>query len=273
MKTEEPCRDCLAGLARTTVHLSQGGEALFEKCMETIDRLIPAGRTPPAIANILLRQIREATGLVDPFGAMKEREFREGMSAYDRLKDRAGDSLESCLKLSALGNSADFFAQGAFDDGIFSVSPSVDKIEEEIYNTSEEALVLGDNVGDFIFDLPLVHYLERAGKRVYYAVRQEPVQNDLSVLDVERFRLNDLFGRIISTGTGEVGIVPGALRGKIAELWSGDGLVVAKGMGNFETLSEDRNPRTVVHILKVKCPAVAYSVGQPVGAYLVTLRR
>jgi uncharacterized protein with ATP-grasp and redox domains len=71
------------------------------------------------------------------------------------------------------------------------------------------------------------------------------------------------WARIISTGTGEVGINREQIRGVIKDLWEGGGAVIAKGMGNYETISQFDPGRSVIHIMKVKCSAVAEDVGYP----------
>jgi hypothetical protein len=129
--------------------------------------------------------------------------------------------------------------------------------------------MIGDNVGDFIFDMPLIEYLETKGKQVYYAVREKPVQNDLSMEDVDRFGLGKIFGRIISTGTDEVGLQKETFSGTIKALWESDAVIIAKGMGNYETISAFHNERPVIYIMKAKCPAVAQAIGQDEGTYIV----
>jgi|GEM_PF-3259500 len=44
-------------------------------------------------------------------------------------------------------------------------------------------------------------------------------------------------------------------------------LVIAKGQGNFETLSEE--PAPVFFLFKVKCPVVASHVGMPLGTHVL----
>jgi hypothetical protein len=153
----------------------------------------------------------------------------------------------------------------------FTFVGNVEKIENEIYIKGKDILILGDNVGDFIFDMPLVDYLERKGKKVYYAVREQPVQNDLSLEDVDRFGLRKMLTGIISTGTDEVGMRKEDMRETIKTLWESDATVIAKGMGNFETISEFHNDRPVVYIMKVKCPAVARAVGHNTGTYIASI--
>jgi hypothetical protein len=162
----------------------------------------------------------------------------------------------------------DFFISGHYDLNDFNFVGKLDKIENTIYIKGKDILMIGDNIGDFIFDMPLIEYLERNGKHVYYAVRERAVQNDLCVDDVDRFELFRTFGRFISTGTDEVGIKKEDIMGNVKTLWESDAVVIAKGMGNYETISEFHHERPVIHIMKVKCPAIAHATGQNEGSYI-----
>jgi damage-control phosphatase, subfamily I len=44
-------------------------------------------------------------------------------------------------------------------------------------------------------------------------------------------------------------------------------LIIAKGQGNFETLSDA--PGNIFFFLKAKCPVIAAHVGQPVGTHIL----
>ncbi len=41
-------------------------------------------------------------------------------------------------------------------------------------------------------------------------------------------------------------------------------LIIAKGQGNYETLSEEKRP--IAFLLKVKCPVIARDIGQELGS-------
>jgi uncharacterized protein with ATP-grasp and redox domains len=58
------------------------------------------------------------------------------------------------------------------------------------------------------------------------------------------------------------------LTGTVKALWESDAVIIAKGMGNYETISGFHNERPVIYIMKVKCPAVAHSIGQDEGTYI-----
>lgn len=266
------CFGCLRGLTEKAVALSGGDEPVLSHCYNVIDELWNKGGTPPDIANRLLKYIRKKTGIYDPYALIKEKEIQEAKRALLELKNTFPYSLEGALKISALGNSMDFFINSVgYDITGFKFFGHVDKIEEEIYIKGKDVLILGDNVGDLLFDMGLVEFLESNGKRVYYAVKEHPVQNDLSMVDVFKFDLRKIFNNIISTGTDEIGIRREDMKGKIKDLWEGDAVVIAKGMGNYETISEFHTERPVIYIMKVKCPTVGGAVNKKVGTHIAIL--
>ncbi len=268
MQVQDCCLPCLKGLAEKTVTLSGGNEEMTTDCYNLIDSLWGPDATPPGISNRLLKFIKEKTGTLDPYKLIKTQEFEEAIKAFHDIRPRFGNTLEDTVRLSALGNSMDFFVSGHYDLNKFNFVGTMDKIKNTIYIKGKDILMIGDNLGDFIFDMPLVEYLEETGKRVYYAVRERPVQNDLSMDDADRFGLSKTFGRIISTGTDEVGIKREDMQGIVKTLWESDAAVIAKGMGNYETISEFHHERPVIHIMKVKCPAIAHATGQDEGNHI-----
>ena len=267
MKIREHCYDCLVGLARQVVSLSGGNGAVLQNCRRIIDDLYATDRSPPEVANRFLRHIRETTGVTDPFAVMKAQEFERARLTAERFRGLFPSSLEGVLKFTALGNSLDFFVDTGYDVNNFRFVADLAAIEEEVDRSNTNVLVLADNVGEFFFDLSLIRLLEDRGKRVYYAVKERPVQNDLSMPDVEQWNLRSLFGNIVSTGTDEVGMRREQLQGLVRDLWESDALVIAKGMGNYETISEFDGGRRLVHILKVKCESVAEALGRKVGEH------
>ncbi len=271
MKLLSHCYGCLRGLVEKAVSLSGGNGTLLSQSYGMIDALWSEGKTPPEVANRVQRFIREKTGVHDPYLAAKIREVEEAQKAIVRFRDAFPKTLGGFLKLSALGNSMDFFCQDVYTTAGFDFWGDIDNIEKEIYTKGNTVLMFADNVGELFFDMGLIRYLENLRKTVYYAVKEHPVQNDLSMADVKRFGLKEIFPNIISTGTGEVGMRKKDIKGKIAELWKSDGIVIAKGMGNYETISEFHEERRVIHVMKVKCPTVAQAVGRNVGQYIAII--
>jgi len=266
MKARERCHACLQDLARRTVSLSGANGALVERSFGLINRLYTPDKDPTELSNRLLKFIRAQTGVADPYAAKKAREFGQARKAAARFHCLFNEDLEGVLKYSCLGNSHDYFG-GAYNVGDFRFVADVESIREAVMSSGSRALLFGDNVGDFFFDLPLVRFLEKAGKHVYYAVKEAPAQNDLSMADVALYRLHGLFPNIISTGADEVGITRERMSQPVNDLWESDAIVIAKGMANYESISEFHDGRRLVYILKVKCKTVAEALGRDVGEH------
>jgi len=107
---------------------------------------------------------------------------------------------------------------------------------------------------------------------VTYVVKQSPVQNDVCLEDVDRFGFRAQLPRIITTGTDTPGVdMEQASQEFKAEFAAAD-LVLAKGMGYWETLSELPGQGKVFYLLKAKCQPVARSLNVPVDSYVAFLR-
>lgn len=267
MKVRSHCRECLGRLAQQAVALSGGDEALLASSLRLVDSLFDPGKSPTDISNRLLRHVRQESGVEDPYADHKSTEFRAALAAAARLEGFFPDTLEGAIRSSAFGNGGDFFAEHRYDAGSFAFHGNVAKIERAVY-TSEKVLILGDNPSDLVFDLPLVRLLKRMGKKTYYAVKARPVQNDMSMPDVARFGAGAMCDGIVSTGTEGVGIGEEEMSGVVRECWEDGSLVIAKGMGNYETISEFDRGRPVVYVMRVKCESVAEALKRRVGEYI-----
>ncbi|MCX8021997.1 MAG: ARMT1-like domain-containing protein [Syntrophorhabdaceae bacterium] len=274
MKATPSCIDCLKRLAKTTIETSGGNPSLYGETSSIIHEMYEKRETPPEIANSILRYIRSKTGVSDPFIEKKKKELEDARTSFSHLKNLYRGSLEGAIRLSAIGNSMDHFILSGEDFGYDQIDfqMDMDKIAEAIYINGKDVLILGDNIGDYIFDTPLIIFLKERGKKVYYAVKGHPVQNDVSLKDIEVLGLPNDDRIIISNGCDEVGMKRERITGKIKELWESDSLVIAKGMGNYETISEYFGERPVIHILKVKCEPVGMDMGYKVGTYVAILR-
>lgn len=273
MKPGTECDACLRQLVEKTVNLSKGDTALKNSCVGIIAQLWGTGITPHEIANRIMEHITKETGDLDPYYSIKEEELRDAEKTIERLGKEFPYTFEGVLKFSALGNSTDFFLPGGYDISVFNFVGNAGEIEEEIRNGSKEALILSDNPGEFLLDLRLIDFLKGMDQRVWYAVKERPVMNDLSMADVERFGFNKMGVNVISANTTRIGMNREDIKGKVQELWESDAVVIAKGMSNYVTMSEYQGERPVVHIMKAKCKPVAEAIGKPEGSYVALLIR
>lgn len=279
MRVDSECRPCLERLVLQASSLASSDalvvQALTTAGYELLERLFLPDGIAPVIATQCHRLIRSMSGNDDPYVSMKEWELREARRIYEELSSDLPEDLPSCLKLAAAGNTIDFF--NAPDDILHDMRRPVEffidqvQLLEERVSAARHILYLADNTGECFFDLPAIAYLRKRA-RVTYAVKGGPSQNDLTEKDLALLGMDHEFGEVISTGTDAVGIdLPGSSPAFRTAFEQAD-IILAKGMGNYETLTEVPAAGRVFHCLKAKCRPVAAHLGVPLNSYVFCLR-
>jgi len=103
-------------------------------------------------------------------------------------------------------------------------------------------------------------------------VKESPVQNDITRADLEKFGLARELPRVITTGTDTPGVDMDMASEEFKAEFEAADLVLAKGMGYWETLSELPPQGKVFYLLKAKCKPVADSLGVTLNGYVALLR-
>jgi len=269
MAIRSECYACLERLAALTVELATPDPEVRRQALLAARRLLDQefgpGAIPAAIANRFLPVIHQITGNADPFAARKAAETVWAARVYRHLAPTYGDDLESLLHLAAVGNAIDFFRGEAevtremlarVEFGI----AEVPGFRRELDGPPGLLLYLADNAGEQFFDQPLVSCLRRRGWRVLYVVKGGPIQNDLTRKDLEASSLGDALEPVVDTGAGTVGLqLPESSPG-FREFYEAARIIVAKGMGHFETMSHLNDPR-VWFLLQAKCAPMARTLG------------
>lgn len=121
-----------------------------------------------------------------------------------------------------------------------------------------------------MLDRILIEEVLRRGKRVTVAVRGAPTLNDAATDDASETGL-DRLAEIITTGADVPGTSLAACSPQFRARFRDAGLVLSKGMGNFEGLSEE--PAPLFFLLQAKCAPVAQEIGVAVGALVLLAGR
>jgi len=228
-----------------------------------------------AIATKIHQAIKEITKIPDPYRGMKDEEMRISTELFEEISPSYTQNFKGCLALSVLGNAIDFFRD--FDSikedmrGVVKFSLDDSSRFEEKLRKAEGVLFLADNAGEVFFDLPLVQWLGQFAK-VIYVVKESPVQNDLTMEDLRRSGLEREFDAVITTGTATPGVLLSLASAQFKREFQSADLILAKGMGYYETLTELPGDGRVLYSLKAKCKPVADSLGVPLNSYVAVLR-
>jgi len=229
--------------------------------------------TPPAMAQRLQRSIREALGDPDPYRAVKDRMNEMALNLVPTMRARIAahpDPRAAAVRVAIGGNLLDVGAKtqiAAEDLPAHLETIWTQPLRGDVEGLFREAdrahsiLYLADNAGEIVFDKLLIEQLP-AGKITLF-VRGRPVLNDATVADAETAGLPELVP-VLGNGSDAPGTILDDCSDEFRDWFARADLVIAKGQGNYETLSEvDKN---LYFLFTVKCPLVSARVGEPVGS-------
>ncbi len=285
MKALQPipqCVDCLFSLAKDIITFAGFGEPHMIAEAERITRSILAqagdnASNSPQIANRILREIREFTGVADPYKKFKAREMDQARKMFSSLESRVDDGLRSRAGAAALGNSLDFFKNPEqalaeiphlFKAGISFYYDHLDQLERFLAKKPGKILYLTDNAGEIYFDGPLYEYLKQCCRQIYLVVKGGPSVNDLTRAELQSAQLADKFDPVADTGTDGAGIDWDHVSQGFRDLLADADLIVSKGMANFETLYPQPLSAPSFYLFKVKCEPIQNFIKAPGNSFL-----
>ncbi len=293
MKARRDCHECLQRLVYQAAKLADNNEQIRERAikegLKILEENFSTNEVTIVIAAKIHEVIKEITGNSDPYRAMKDKEMAIARELYPELSLRAEaasrrrgrkrsnlykDDFTDYLKLAAAANTIDFFrGPGSIEVDIRRpVNFAIDDSEqfEAKLKDANKVLYLADNAGEIYFDLPLVEWMRRFAN-VIYVVKSLPVQDDATLEDIRKAGLESDFGTII-TGTASPGIVFTLASEEFKREFESADLILAKGMGHYESLSELPGQGKFFYCLMAKCKPVARSLGVPVNSYVAMLQ-
>lgn len=274
--------DCAPCLMRRVLFQSrlEGGGLEFEAVKAAVDVIsdrMADGTTSVDIATDVHRRAYQAIGSDDPYRDIKVRadivaEPYVGM--LEAAVERSDDPLRAAIIAAVVGNIMDFGGGSAISDpdefmGVFDgmVAQGLGCDDTDILRKQLEnvpgVVYMFDNCGESQLDKILIRQLRRMGKRVVGVVRGAPILNDVTEEDAMRIGLDRELERLLTTGKFYVGIDWDDLPDDLDDEIRGCGLIIAKGMANYEATSDRRLSVPIVHILRTKCRPVAASLGVP----------
>ena len=284
MKTYLDCIPCFFKQAIRTMQLIGVDEALKKKIIDRLSKLIsakPSTLTPPEIARDMHRIIKDMTGNKDPYREVKKRSNKTALEFYPILKrkiENSNDKLLTAVEFAIAGNVIDYGAKGHIDvekeieqmfSKDFSASPAHKEITSEYKKFKEsiaevkKILYLADNAGEIVFDRALIEELKIP---TVFAVRGEPIINDVVFEDALACGI-DRCAEIISNGSDAPGTILKFCSPEFMDIWGNADLIISKGQGNFETLTDEK--KLIYFLFKVKCPVVAKHTKSLPGSMLL----
>ncbi len=221
--------------------------------------------TPPQIAKETYEKIAELTGEKDPVSKAKEQATQMALSVDTSLVK----TLHDAVKFAVIGNVIDFGAQHQLDlnetiGTHFKRRFGIDDFEtfEKELKRTKNLVYIGDNTGEHIFDKLLIEMItKKYDIDIYYFVRGKAIINDVTAKEAAILKT---CATVIDTGVPTPGYDLAYANSTSRNLFKKADIVLAKGMGNFESLYEVAE-RSVYYLFIVKCNVVSEAIGERVG--------
>jgi len=234
-------------------------------------------KTPAWIGTQRDRIIKKVTGNDDPYRERKRLSNQKAMEILPlarnivNLADNEYERFRKACLCAIAGNIMEFDIPGHFVsyDSLKEVIENaekelvIDQIKEiyELVKKSERVLFLTDNAGEILFDTLLIGELKNLGAYVIVAVKGGPVLNDATMEDAEFAGLDKIADEVITTGTDAVGLQIEECSQEFLKVHENVNLVIAKGMGYAETLTELKLKVPHALLFRTKCNPVARFFG------------
>jgi uncharacterized protein with ATP-grasp and redox domains len=280
MKTYLECLPCFLRQAVEAAKMATEDPLKQWEVGDAVLRLltaVSASDRPPQIAGRVHRTVRRVSGCDDPYRQVKQESNEVAMGLYPRAQElvaASDDPLQTAAKLAVVGNIMDSGVGLRFDleaeieraNERGFATDDFDRFREEMARAST-VLYLADNAGEIVFDRLLI---EQMDKKIFVAVRAEPMLNDALLADAE-FAGIDRLAALLTTGPGWPGAGVGNCSADFLDAFTRADVIIAKGQGNYEWLSEAK--ANIFFLLMAKCPVVARDLGVEVGEMVVTSTR
>ncbi len=267
MNIKSDCIACLFNQSLKVTKLLELDDDTSKKVFDSTAQILidhDMSYTPPQIAKVIYGAIADITGEDDPVARSK------ALSTQEALKVDTSfiESIADALKLAVIGNVIDFGAQSQFDlsemiQTHFHKSFGIDDYSafENELKTAKELVIIGDNVGEHIFDKVLIETIKKYYDiKVYYFVRGKPIINDVTLKEAQILKE---CAHIIDTGVATPGYDLKEVNAESKAIFDCADIVLAKGMGNFESLYKVAQ-RPIYFLFVVKCTVVAQAIGKEV---------
>ena len=277
MQLKPDCFSCLYNQALRVTKALECDEGCAKDMMQEAARVlasIDSELSPPEAAVPLYERLAQVAGVEDVYAKQKQKTVEHAKPFVAQAKERIQKSslpLATALRAAVAGNVIDFATQVSFKleeefERVFTAPFALDhqKAFFEELAKAKRLVIIGDNVGEHLFDKLLMQEIKKAfDLDIYYFVRGKPIINDVTIKEAREAKLDEVC-EIVDSGVDTPGFVFERASKKAKEIFLSADVVLAKGMGNYEVM-ESRKDSRVYFLFKVKCSVVAGHIGKNVG--------
>lgn len=252
------CIHCMLRMSLNTVRIVEKDELKIQTFYKEIMKMDwykgnNWNITSPEIIRDIWLIMQKTLGINDPLKKIKEKQNEEALKIYPYAKKlvlKSPDPIFESLKFSISGNSIDIMTGStkkpskkiikSFQNGSIDLQ-QVEVLKKRLAGT-KRLVYLGDNCGEIVFDKLLIETIrEKYNLDITFVTRAIPVLNDATKKDA-LFVGMDQIATVIDNGTQEpiAGTMLKKASRELINLINGSNLVISKGGGNYDLLTEEK---------------------------------
>jgi len=287
MKTYLDCIPCFFRQVLEGARIAQASERQQKNILDRFAKKIlkiSLKASPPEIACAGYNLFKNLSPGGDPYRNIKQKSNLSALRLLGKLRNkvnRSEDKLLTAVELAIAGNIIDFGiknnlnVQAELKKILAEENKSVQKKSafhyskfKQVLKNAKSILYLADNAGEIVFDRVLLEEIKKnfPGKNIYYAVKKKPIINDALFEDAKVCGIDKIV-RVISNGASAPGTVLALCSKEFKRIYHRADMIISKGQGNFESLSQEKRP--IFFLFMVKCPVVAKETGCKIGSIVL----
>ena len=276
MEMDPQCVPCLIRRVLFEAEEAGGDRSVEAVCnaSRTLGRLFGPGVCSATVATQVHREIYSLLGTKDPYARLKKKSNQVALGIFPEAEGfvrRSRNSLRDAFLCAVVGNVLDFGISTGYDDptklrlefkNLVREGLGHDDTEriKKIMKESDRVVYLADNCGEIVLDRLVLREIKKFDVDLTMVVKEEPILTDATMKDIKGLGFEKLVGHIAEAPGFAVGIDLGSIKGRFGRLLRDADMIIAKGMANFESLSEtDIAP--VAYLLRTKCEPVSRAMG------------
>jgi damage-control phosphatase, subfamily I len=279
MKTSLDCIPCLIRQSLEMARMVSDDTALHEQVLRDVLTWgvdMDMHQSPPVIAQRIHHRLRSLTGVADPYKEAKVHQNRMAMRLLGDMQakiESSQDPLMTAARLAIAGNIIDMGVNGNITAETLGASidqaltTDVVGARDDFIQAAARAqsiLYLCDNAGEIVLDRLLMEAL--GASRVTAVVRGAPVLNDATMADAVSTGLDKIVS-VVENGSDAPGTLLDDCSQAFRKQFEQADMIIAKGQGNFETLSEA--PYPIFFLFQAKCPVIAGHAHVPLKSHVL----
>ncbi len=287
MKITPRCPACLINRACLEAEMvTSDRETVYravEEALKIVSRRFPERGINAVIATEMHRKVYEVIGCEDPYAEVKRKANEIAMKYLPEVKavvEKERNRFKASVLASIIGNTFDYGVMGhevredfmEFFLDSFKKGLRIDDTSEIKELCRGRVVYLTDNAGEIVLDTLLMKEIKKLCERLTLVVRGKPILSDATVEDAKLCGADRIADELLTNGKGAIGIIVEELPEETKDRIDSADVIVAKGMANYECLS-DSEYRNVAFLLTAKCRPVAEDIGVNVGDMVAMLRR